>query len=164
MEKRIKRIMAAGLPEDQKISRLLREIERTRRSYMDRELKRLGLQGDMYLYLLTVSRYPGVSQDTLSQELLTDKGNIARNAKKLEDLGFLRRASLPADRRQYELFLTETGEEAVKEVRKVLIRWHETATSGMDETGKQRLVESLLEILKRSEYLNNGAGAGEGEE
>ena len=157
MEERLKRIITSELPYDQRISRLLREIERTRRSYMDRELKRIGLQGDMYLYLLQISRLPGISQDQLAGELLVEKGNVARNAKKLCDLGYIVRETSVSDKRLYELFLTEKGTAATSEVRRVLVRWHQTVTSGMDETARHQLVESLTEILMSAESLNNNA-------
>ena len=153
MDLRLERLTVPELPEDQRISRLLREIERTRRSYMDQELKAAGLQGDMYLYLLQVSSSPGISQDQLARVLLVEKGNIARNARKLEDLGYLVRRASASDKRQNELFLTEKGEETVQQIRKILIHWHETVTASMDQAARKRLAADLLDILMKAETL-----------
>lgn len=137
----------------QKISRILRQLERMRRRYMDLRLKDWSLQGDMYLFLLLVSREPGCSQDDVVKELMMDKGNAAKMASKLQQLGYLNRESSPQDRRKYALYLTEKGDMAAKAVRTALVSWQNALVGEMTEEETEWLVREMGGMLTRAETV-----------
>ncbi len=79
-----------------------------------------GYVGVMHLIVLYAGRHPGASQEDVVAFFALDKASVARGARRLEELGHLRREQDPVDRRQYRLFLTEGGEE----MRRIIDRAH----------------------------------------
>ena len=66
--------------------------------------------GTMHLLMFYLSNHPGASQDEICEHFTLDKTNVARDAKRLEELGHIRRQVDTNNRRQYQLYLTEAGE------------------------------------------------------
>lgn len=81
-----------------------------------------GYVGVMHLIVLHVGRYPGINQEDVVNFFALDKASVARGARRLEELGHLRRTQDPENRRQNQLFLTPEGEE----MREIIDRAHET--------------------------------------
>ena len=146
-------ILNMQIPAEQKISRMLRQIERERRSYMDAKLRPLGLQGDMYLFLLSVNRFPGTSQDQVAEQLRLDKSNTARVALKLEKAGCIVRTPVPENRRQYAIHLTEKGKDAVSSILAVLKEWQEAVLTGFSGEEEQVLIGYLARMMASSKAL-----------
>lgn len=92
----------------QVLSSMLR-INRQRRLALRRALAPYGYVGSMHLIVLYTSRTPGASQEEIACFYALDKGSVARDARRLEDMGHIRRETVPSNRRQYQLFLTEEG-------------------------------------------------------
>ena len=67
--------------------------------------------GAMHLIVLYIGRHPGGSQEDVVNFFALDKAGVARSARRLEDMGHIRREFDPENRRQYKLFLTPAGEE-----------------------------------------------------
>jgi len=65
--------------------------------------------GTMHLLMFYLSDHPGASQDEIREYFALDKTNVARDAKRLEELGHITRQVDINNRRQYQLFLTEKG-------------------------------------------------------
>ena len=102
------------------LSSLLR-INRQRIKALRRDaLNPNGYVGAMHLIVLYIGRNPGASQEDVVDYFALDKASVARGARRLEELGHLRREQDPDDRRQYRLFLTERGQE----MRRVIDRAH----------------------------------------
>ena len=95
----------------QVLSSMLR-INRQRRLVLRRVLAPYGYVGCMHLIVLYARRQPGASQEEIACFYALDKGSVARDARRLEDMGHIRRETAPGNRRQYQLFLTPAGEGA----------------------------------------------------
>ena len=133
------------------LSRLIVHLNRMRKRFMNEKLRDYGLGGAMYMFLTALDHNPGASQDFLVGHFYMDKGNVARGAKKLEDLGYIRRETDPGDRRQYRLFLTEKGREVLPTIRGYIAEWSGYLTEGMSrEDG-----ETAIALLTR--MAENGA-------
>ena len=91
------------------LSSLLR-IDRHRRRALRKVLALYQYVGTMHLIVRYVSRNPGASQEEIACFFALDKASTARDAKRLEDMGHIRREVVPDNRRQYRLYLTEAGE------------------------------------------------------
>lgn len=117
-------------------------ITRTRRAALASRLP-YGFPSPMYEIAKYISRNPGVSQDAVTDMLRYDKATVARDTQKLEKLGYLRRVRSEKDRRQYELYLTESGEELATEVRLVISDWVAKLTAGMSEEEKHTAYELI---------------------
>ncbi len=107
-------------------------ITRTRRAALTGKLP-YGFPSPMYEIAKYISKNPGVSQDAVTDMLRYDKATVARDTQKLEKLGYLRRVRSEKDRRQYELYLTDSGEQLAEEVRQVIRAWVKQLTTGFTE-------------------------------
>ena len=89
---------------DPVLSSLVR-INRQRIRDLRRRLAPCGYLGVMHLIVLYVRRHPGARQEDVACFYAVDKTSVARDARRLEDMGHLRREVDPDNRRQYQLYL-----------------------------------------------------------
>lgn len=94
---------------DPVLASLLR-INRQRVKQMKRALAPHGYVGGMHLIMFHIRRNPGVSQEEIACFFSLDKTSVARDARRLEEMGHICRKTDPENRRQYQLFLTEAGQ------------------------------------------------------
>lgn len=123
--------------------RALTFLQRSRSKFMGERLRDYGFSGAMYMILLHVDRHPGASQDSIANHMYINKCNVARHTKKLELLGYLRRETDQADRRQNNLYLTEKGKALAPEIRSYLGQWGKEITAGLQEEEKATLLALL---------------------
>ena len=64
-----------------------------------------------YFFMLFVYFNEGVSQKEVSRELGLDKTTTAKALKRLESIGYIERRQSKTDKRFYELYLTQKGNE-----------------------------------------------------
>ncbi len=128
-------------------------LDRRRRRFLNEGLAELGLSGPMPNFLLTLERSPGVSQDFLAEQLKIDKSGIARLARELEELGYIRRELSSGNRRMYRLFLTESGEKVLPVIRSQLSLWRETVMSGISSDKQTEMVQLLSQMVENSTKL-----------
>ena len=91
--------------------RLIRLEARLGAAVADR-LREIGLSVPQCDVLTTLTEAEGVSQQTLAKRLYVTKGNISGLLDRLETAGLVERRSTANDRRQYEIYLTESGRAA----------------------------------------------------
>ena len=123
--------------------RALTFLQRSRSKFMGERLRDYGFSGAMYMILLHVDRHPGASQDCIANHMYINKCNVARHTKKLELLGYLRRETDQADRRQNNLYLTEKGKALAPEIRSYLGQWGKEITASLQEEEKATLLALL---------------------
>lgn len=129
------------------LGRAITHINRMRKRYMASRLAEYGLGGALYMYMLAIGNNPGQSQDFLVNRFCADKGNVARAAGKLEDMGYLRREASPDDRRQNRLYLTEKGEALMPVIGGYLAEWGDLLTKDLSDEE----VLAAHEMFKRLE-------------
>ena len=121
-------------------------LHRSRSKFMGERLREHGLSGAMYMILLHVDRHPGASQDSIANHMYIDKCNVARRTKKLEELGYIRRETDQADRRQNNLYLTDKGRELVPVIKTYLSQWGQGMTESLSEKEKDTLITLLTKM------------------
>lgn len=92
----------------------LLRINRQRILALRKILTPRGYVGFMHLILCYTRGHPGASQEEIACFYALDKASVARDARRLEDAGHIRRQTDPANRRQYQLFVTPEGEEMIR--------------------------------------------------
>jgi MarR family transcriptional regulator, organic hydroperoxide resistance regulator len=117
-------------------------------------LREIGLSVPQCDVLTTLTEAEGVSQQMLATRLYVTKGNISGLLDRLESAGLVERRSTANDRRQYEIYLTETGRAAAE--RAIAIQYELIgATIGrMDpiELGAlERTLVALRDIVRQRE-------------
>lgn len=134
---------------DPVLSSLLR-INRQRLRVLRRDtLTPNGYVGVMHLIVGHVGRHPGASQEDIAGFFAIDKASVARDARRLEDLGHLRRVQNPENRRQYQLFLTPAGEEMFEVIDRAYDSFQRQISSGVSPED-WALLASLLRRLEEN--------------
>lgn len=105
----------ADFPRD--LSRSFTYLHRQRKKYMDDRLRGYGFVGGMPMILLYINRHPGTTQDAIVSHMYIDKCTVARRTKRLEELGYISRETGKEDRRENNLYVTESGEKLVPVIR-----------------------------------------------
>ena len=130
------------------LSRLIVHLNRMRKRFMNERLRGYDLGGALYMFLTALDHNPGASQDFLVNHFYMDKGNVARGAKKLENLGYIRRETDPEDRRQYRLYLTDEGRELLPTIRSYIQEWCGYLTEGMSEEEGEAAIRLLTRMAE----------------
>ena len=131
---------------DPVLSSLLR-INRQRMRALRRSLAPYQYVGVMHLIVLYTGRSPGARQEDIACFYALDKTSVARDARRLEDMGHIRREISPHDRRQYQLFLTGAGGEMLEKLQHIYDGFQERLRAGVS----QEDWETLRSLLARLE-------------
>lgn len=134
----------------QVLSSMIR-INRQRRRALRRALTPYGYVGCMHLIVLYTSRHPGASQEGIACFYALDKGSVARDARRLEDMGHIRRETVPNNRRQYQLFLTEQGEQMLPVLDQAFDAFQARLSASLSPEDWQTLTD-LLERLEKGAF------------
>ena len=92
------------------IMREFGKIYRALNSFSDFLMKSFELEKGQYQFLLRVKENPGINQKALSANLLVDKTTTAKAVKKLIAKDYIVKHVDAIDRRNFNLFLTEKGQ------------------------------------------------------
>ncbi|MEJ1090101.1 MarR family winged helix-turn-helix transcriptional regulator [Microbacterium istanbulense] len=76
-----------------------------------------GMLPGAYKVLSTIERCEEVTASALAERLLSDKGQVSRTVRELEDLGFVERTPDPRDRRSALLRVTPLGSQRLAAAR-----------------------------------------------
>ena len=108
--------------------------------------------GVMHLIILYINRNPGACQEEISGFYALDKTSVARDARRLEDLGHIERRTIPENRRQYQLFLTEAGQEMIQIIDDIMEQYQQTLSAHISLEDWQHLTD-LLKCLENNVCL-----------
>ncbi|MDD3272823.1 MAG: MarR family transcriptional regulator [Bacteroidales bacterium] len=113
---------------------------------LGRKLKQEGfdLSSDQWSVLLALEERDGPSQTELAQKLYKDRSNITRILDLMENLKLVERRRSPSDRREYNVFITQTGRDLVPSLKKV---GDEVTSKALGDANDEE-----LEVIKK--FLN----------
>ena len=120
----------ADFPRD--LSRSFTYLHRQRKKYMDDRLRGYGFVGGMPMILLYINRHPGT---------------VARRTKRLEELGYISRETGKEDRRENNLYVTESGEKLVPVIREILRDWAKSVTRDLSDEERILLITLLDRLI-----------------
>lgn len=131
-----------------KILREIGTIYRALNTFSDFIMKSISLERGQFQYLMRIKENPGINQQDLSEILLVDKTSTAKAVNKLVTKGYITKKKDLKDKRNYNLFLTQTGEKACN----FLIKEEQFVTrkslSTLTDANQQLLLEQLQEVNK----------------
>lgn len=122
--------------------------------YLNHELTELNVSATEILYLASLYKEDGLTQDELASEYLVDKAAVARTVSKMEDKGLITRKDNPKNRRKKQLFLTEKARKIKPELKKVQDRWLKIMTEDEDAGLTEALSSYLDRIVSRAISVN----------
>ncbi len=125
------------------LSSLLR-INRHHRRTLKCALAPYQYVGVMHLIVIYVSRSPGTSQEEIAGYFALDKTSVARDARRLEDMGHIRRETGP---NQYQLFLTPAGQDMIQVIDRAMEEFQKNLSAGIspEDWGRLALLLKRLE-------------------
>lgn len=135
----------ADFPRD--LSRSFTYLHRQCKKYMDDRLRGYGFVGGMPMILLYINRHPGTTQDAIVSHMYIDKCTVARRTKRLEELGYISRETGKEDRRENNLYVTESGEKLVPVIREILRDWAKSVTRDLSDEERILLITLLDRLI-----------------
>jgi DNA-binding MarR family transcriptional regulator len=108
------------------IGYLLADNSRLSRWAFDQQVRDVGVTGPQARLLLILNRRPGENQGFYAEQLEVEPITLCRMVDRLEEAGMVERRRAPADRRAWQLHLTEKS-------RKVVARLQQRVDSLVDD-------------------------------
>lgn len=99
------------------------------------------------MILLYINRHPGTTQDAIVSHMHIDKCTVARRTKRLEELGYISRETGKEDRRENNLYVTESGEKLVPVIREILQDWAKSVTRDLSDEERILLITLLDRLI-----------------
>ena len=127
--------------------KMMNNISRSQAVYRHSKISANDLHPAHYAFALAICRVPGRSQEELARELCLNKSTVARALTLLEERGYVRRESLPNDKRQFAVHPTEKMLEVLPEIRRASGEWTELLSEGIAEE-EMAIFNSVLERME----------------
>lgn len=108
-----------------------------------KEMKSCRISGHQMGYIVHIHKNPGTSQEDIAAFFKLNKGTVAKGLKRLLEDGYIIRKQNESDRRAYELFLTEKGQDIFKESRNSLEQFNQILTHGMSDEEEALFINLL---------------------
>ena len=131
--------------------RLISIIYRKNQVFLNHCLEELNISSSELPILLYVNENHGVSQEELSSFLLIDKAATARIVQSLLKKDLLHKKKNLIDKRANRLFITETAEAKIPEIKSRLDRMNQYLTTDLDSVSTEIALDVLEQIVKKIE-------------
>lgn len=130
-----------------KFMKMLNNISRSQAIYRHSRISAEDLQTGHYAFALAICRVPGRSQEELARELCINKSTVARNLNYLEEKGYISRAPIPNDRRQFSVHPTEKMLSVLPQIKKASEEWRVLLSEGIPQA-ELDIFNSVLERME----------------
>jgi DNA-binding MarR family transcriptional regulator len=125
---------------------LLSDVARLLRRRFDERARALGVTRAQWRTLVVLSRNEGANQGALAELLEVEPITLCRMIDRLADAGHVERRRDPADRRAWNIYLTERSRPLLDKLRSLADRVVADALAGLDPDEQDRLTRSLLTV------------------
>ena len=127
---------------------MLNNISRSQAVYRHSKISADDLHPAHYAFVLGICRAPGRSQEELARELCLNKSTVARALTLLEERGYVRRESLPNDKRQFAVHPTDKMLAVLPEIRRASGEWTALLSEGIADE-EMAIFNSVLERMEK---------------
>jgi DNA-binding MarR family transcriptional regulator len=122
---------------------LISDVSRLMRRRFDERAREVGATRAQWRTLTTLSRNEGLNQGALAELLEVEPITLCRMIDRLEESGLVERRRDPADRRAWQLFLTDKSKPMLDDLRGMADELFHQVLSGMSEPDRAQLSKSL---------------------
>ena len=132
---------------------LTKYISRTSRCselYYNETFKQYDLTGRQHIYILSVCRNPGISQDKLAKIIYVNKSNVARQLALLEQNKFITRTQCSLDKRQIKVYPTEKATDLYPIIIDNLKQWNFKLLEDFSEEDQNLLISMMEKVMIKS--------------
>lgn len=128
------------------IAFLLSDVSRLLRRRFDEQARSIGVTRPQWRALTSLSRQEGLTQGALADLLEVEPITLCRMIDRLEEAGHVERRRDPADRRAWNIFLTDRSRPLLDRLRVVADRVVGAALTGLDQADLDFMTRSLDRI------------------
>ncbi len=125
---------------------LLADVSRLMRKRFDGRARNLDLTGAQWRVLARLRRLEGINQTALAEILEIEPITLGRHIDRLEEKGWVERRADPDDRRAWRLYLNDTVQPVLDEMREISTWNKDAATVGFSALERERLIDDLLRV------------------
>jgi MarR family transcriptional regulator for hemolysin len=125
---------------------LLNDVARLTRTRFDQRARTHGMTRAQWVILARLSRQPGLSQNEMAAICEVEPITVGRLIDRLETRGLVERRPDRTDRRIRRLHLLPAAQPILDEIMRYRTELSEAILSGMAESDREQLVDSLLQI------------------
>lgn len=124
------------MKENDSLGKWISILYRYGQAFIGKKLDKFNIGRGQYIFLLSLYKKDGVSQEEISFHLKIDKATTAKALKKLEDEGYIRREQDDDDKRAYKVYLNKKAIEIKPFVLEAVSEWSNILSSGLTESEK----------------------------
>ena len=128
------------------LSFLISDVSRLMRRRFDERARQVGATRAQWRTLTTLSRHEGLNQGALADLLEVEPITLCRMIDRLEESGLVERRRDPADRRAWQLFLTDKSKPMLDDLRSMADDLFNQMLRGVDAPSREALTGSLETI------------------
>lgn len=125
---------------------LIGDVSRLLRRRFDERARALGVTRPQWRALTALSRREGVTQGALAELLEVEPITLCRMVDRLEEAGHVERRRDPADRRAWNIYLTDRSRPLIARLRAIADDLYDVALDGLAAADRDRLATSLQRI------------------
>lgn len=125
---------------------VVHDVARLMRVAFDRRGKELGLTRSQWWVLTALYANEGVTQSELADFMDLEKATLGRLLDRLEEKNWIERRPDPIDRRIKRVYLTDTVQGLMRELRSIAADIRRDAVAGLSETEQERLYDLLSRV------------------
>ncbi|MBR5004977.1 MAG: winged helix-turn-helix transcriptional regulator [Erysipelotrichaceae bacterium] len=135
------------------VMKYISRIHRCFRQWQSDKMQGQGINGVQQNYLFHISHQPGISQEQLSDHIMVNKSNVARQLSTLENEGWITRQTSATDKRVYEVYPTEKTMELMPEILSLMKQWNALILEDLSEEEKETLLALMPKITKKARQI-----------
>ncbi|MES2338705.1 MAG: MarR family transcriptional regulator [Pseudomonadota bacterium] len=125
---------------------LISDVSRLMRKRFDERARSVGATRAQWKALVTIARHEGIHQGGLAELLEVEPITLCRMIDRLEESGMVERRRDPADRRAWQIFLTDAAQPVIVTLRGYADILVENALDGLTPADRDALTLSLNRI------------------
>lgn len=125
---------------------LIGDVSRVMRRRFDERARAIGVTRAQWRALVTLSREEGIQQTALAERIEVEPITLCRMVDRLEEAGMVERRRDPADRRAWNIYLTDRSRPLLDRLRAVADDLFADALHGVDEHDRAMLTATLERI------------------
>ena len=135
------------------VMKYISRVHRCFRQWQSDKMQNNGINGVQQNYLFHIAMKPGISQEQLSDHIMVNKSNVARQLSTLENEGWITRKTSATDKRVYEVYPTEKTNQLMPEIVNLMKQWNELILEDLNEEEKETLLALMPKITKKARQL-----------
>jgi len=138
--------MEVAILQKDRLGKHISLIYRYSQIFFNAELKKYHLGSGQYIFLVTLFKHNGISQEQLSDLVKIDKATTARAVAKLVNENYVNRKINENDKRAYHLYTTEKAESIKSRLFEILDSWNQIMLDTLASEEKAILLQLIEKV------------------